>query len=99
MDARYTKQQIMVLEKQMITCKDVVSLFGQYTDGELPPTLKARVDEHLHECTECQEFGRDYLLGIKLARELSDRPVPDGVSSRLRDALNRRLGISLPVVR
>ena len=99
MDARYTKHQILVLEKQMITCKDVVGLFGQYTDDELPPTLKARVDEHLTECSQCQEFGRDYLLGIKLARELSDRPVPEGVSSRLREALNLRLGLSLPVAR
>ena len=96
MDARYTKEQMLVLEKQMITCKDVVGLFGDYTDGCLPPTLKARVDEHLTECSGCQEFSRDYLLGIKLARELSDSPVPAGVNSRLREALNRRLGISLP---
>ena len=89
--------QLMVLEKEKITCDDVAELMGDYADGELIPTLEGRLNEHIAECFDCQDLREQYLLTIELAREIGRRPppVPTGVQNRLRAALNARLGLNL----
>ena len=87
-----------VLEKSKISCRDIVKLMGDYADRELPPTLRARLDSHICECAACAKFKHTYQLTVQLASELEDKPVPQDMQNRLRKALNRRLGISLPLV-
>lgn len=87
--------QLRVLEKEMITCSDVTDLLGEYTDRELSPTLRARVDAHICSCSYCKEIRDTYQLTVELAGELKDRPMSAGVQNRLRKALNEKLGLNL----
>lgn len=90
--------QIRVLEKEKITCKDVRGLLDDYVDDQLTESLKLRIDEHVCSCKYCQDLKDGYLLTIKLAKKLRDAPKPPkGVQSRLRAALNERLGLNLTI--
>lgn len=93
----FTDLQLMVLEKEHIECRDVRMLLGDYCDGDLPPTLKGRLEGHIAECGCCREMTGEYQLTIRLAKELRDQPVPADVQRRLRRNLNQRLGLNLPV--
>lgn len=91
----YHEDHLFVLEKKSIECRDVENLLGDYTARELPPTLKGRLDAHLHGCAQCTKLKADYERTIELARQLRDRPVPQEVHERLKSALTARLGIQL----
>lgn len=92
--------QLMVLEKHTIDCVDVVELLGDLVEGDLTPTLAARLETHIEDCNYCGEIKRGYEMTIELARELKsdEKPVPTAVQNRLRAALNEKLGINLGMV-
>ena len=94
---RFTEEQLRIFEKSEIECRDVVKLLGDYEDQELPEALKLRVEEHLENCPACAEFEHTYRLTIDLAKELKNPPMPAGVKMRLRQALNKRLGLQLSI--
>ena len=93
--------QLMVLEKHTIDCVDVVELLGDLVEGDLTPTLAARLESHIEDCNYCGEIKRGYELTIELAQELKneEKPIPSAVQNRLRSALNEKLGINLSMVR
>ena len=91
----YSECQMRILEKERIKCRDVLKLYGDHIENELPVTLRARVDAHIADCPECQEFTKSYNEVIALARELPQISVPEAVSRRLRDRLNKEFGINL----
>jgi Putative zinc-finger len=92
--------QLMVLEKHTIDCVDVVELLGDLVEGDLTPTLAARLESHIEDCNYCGEIKRGYEMTIELARDLKneEKPVPTAVQNRLRSALNEKLGINLGMV-
>lgn len=90
-----SEMQLRVFEKAEIECKDTVRLLGDIVDGDLPECLLTRVKAHIDGCEECQEQERSYREVIMLARQLREVELPNGVQGRLRDALNKRLGINL----
>ena len=92
---KFTDYQLMVFEKEQIDCGDVTALLGDYQDRELPPSLRARIASHISRCPQCFEAERSYRMVVELARELKEPPMPEGVKGRLRQALNRRLGLHL----
>lgn len=91
--------QLRVLEKEIISCRDVARLMDDYTDQELSTTLRARLDAHIRRCPECQELRSSYRWVCDTAHELGQAPFDRGVQNRLRQALNQRLGLNLPDVR
>ena len=93
---KFTEEQLMIFEKEQINCEDVAELLGDYQDHELPPSLRGRIDLHLRQCPQCFEMERSYRMVVELARELKET-MPAGVSQRLKEALNRRLGLHLRV--
>jgi anti-sigma factor RsiW len=98
MNDKLTDLQLRILEKEAINCQDVEDLLGDFTDQELSCTLRGRVDSHIQRCARCQELSSSYQWVVNLAHELKPKPITQGVQSRLRSALNRRLGINLPSV-
>lgn len=98
MTKKLTDLQLRILEKHSIDCRDVENLLGDFTDRELPCTLRARVDAHIQKCAFCGETASSYQWVVNLAHGLKDKPVPVGVKNRLRAALNQRLGLNLPPV-
>lgn len=97
-DLEISNRHLKVLEKPQITCSDVFALLGDYVEQELPPALKARIDQHVEACSGCQEVKDGYQLVIALARDLRPKAIPVAVENRLRAGLNKRLGISLPMI-
>ena len=96
MRKNYDDAQMRILEKSTIDCDDLVAHLDDYVEGDLGTTLKGRFDGHLWSCENCDEVHRTYKLTMELATELRERPIPSEVQKRLREALNRRLGINLP---
>lgn len=80
-----------------IRCYEVLSLMGEYVDGELSEDVAISVHDHILHCDECSKLEDDYRRTIELARELGDKPIPGDVRNRLHKALNQRLGLNLPV--
>ena len=38
----------------MLSCAEFLAEFGEYLEDVAEPRLKARLEEHLHECKTCQ---------------------------------------------
>lgn len=95
MNQQFTEEQMRVLEKAQIECSDVENFIDDYAENELPRSLSLRIAGHIHECGNCEEVEDSYRMVKDLARSLRDQPLPDGVQARLREALNKRLGIQL----
>jgi hypothetical protein len=102
--------QLMVLEKQNTECGDVVELLGELLDNAIPRTLSGRLHSHLSDCKECSDLYGSFCESAQFADSRADvelvqlsaipsyrtaTDIPSGVKSRLRQALNERLGISL----
>jgi hypothetical protein len=92
------EEQIRILERHTIDCCDVEAMMGEYADGNISPSLKDRLDDHISNCSDCKEFKESYLMTIKLAKELKPAPLNTESQNRLRRALNERLGINLSMV-
>lgn len=92
----FTDQEIYVLEKGEITCSDVEAMLYDYTEGELPESVRMRLDDHIQACPECGELVDTYQLTVDLAKTLAPAKFSKGLQERLRSALNQRLGINLP---
>jgi len=92
--------KIYALEKREITCVDVEKLIGEYFDGDLPVSIKARVDAHVEGCECCKRSHREYSLLIDMAGELRAdvEPMSIAAQNKLRQALNQELGISMPML-
>ncbi|MCB0355232.1 MAG: zf-HC2 domain-containing protein [Bdellovibrionales bacterium] len=97
--ANFTDLELLILEKESVTCADVDALTYEYVEGELSESIRGRLDTHICSCEYCQENLWAYRETISLARELRDelQPVPTRVKQNLRKALNERLGLSLPL--
>lgn len=94
---KFTDEHLRIFEKENFNCADISDLLCDYTDHDLPVSLKGRFDAHCTHCPECAELVRGYRFTIELAAELSDRQMPKDAKNRLRLALNERLGTSLPL--
>ena len=82
-----------------LSCRDIERIYDRFRDGELPPLLHDRIVDHMNDCNECQMMVDTYELVISVAATLkSPLPKPkEGFTSRLHAALNKNLGLQLPV--
>ena len=85
---------------EMLDCKDVIARLGDYTDNELPGSERIAMEDHFDECPECAAFLASYTHVVVSAAELREpeQPISVDVQNRLRAALNKRLGIDLPLI-
>ena len=85
---------------EMLDCKDVIVRLGDYTDNELPVSERIAMEDHFDECPECAAFLASYTHVVVSAAELREpeQPISVDVQNRLRAALNKRLGIDLPLI-
>jgi anti-sigma factor RsiW len=95
---KFTEFQLLMFEKHCLHCHDVEDLLGDYVDGDLPASLKERVDDHIAQCEDCTDALGAYQMVIELAGEISKPPTPIEVKNRLRAKLNKELGLSMEMV-
>jgi Putative zinc-finger len=97
MKKELTEIQLFILEKQHIECADFDELLAEYVENELADSLHARLKAHAQHCKICKRGEMLYREVISLAKNLPKPAMPEGMSARLRAALNDQLGLELPV--
>lgn len=72
-----------------MTCRDFTAFLDDYLAGELPPDERARFDEHLAICSNCERYLRQYRESIAIGRRAlaDDRDLPDDVPDGLVEAI------------
>jgi anti-sigma factor RsiW len=57
-----------------MTCREAIDFLASYLDGELPPDVRARFDEHLAECPSCVAYLQTYQATIRLGKAVYALP-------------------------
>jgi len=66
------------------SCRQILSEFSTYLDGELQQSLCMELEKHLQECENCRIVFNTLRKTIELYREQGETPcLPDDVRSRL----------------
>lgn len=71
-----------------LTCRDLIDFLRAYLDGELPPALRRRFEEHVDACPPCLHYLDSYRETVSLAAEAfapcgPDDAVPEEVPEEL----------------
>jgi anti-sigma factor RsiW len=66
-----------------MTCQELVELVTEYLEGTLPPTDRARFEDHLGECAYCGNYVEQMRITIDALGALE----AEQLSSDARDAL------------
>lgn len=81
----------MTRDEWELTCEEALRGLEEYVDGELPPPLAARVEEHLRRCPGCPrkvELERAFRSLLRRQRERCPGP-RWGLRERIQAALRR----------
>ncbi len=78
-----------------MTCENLLELFSQYLDGELPAQGCSQIEQHAAECERCADFLNSAKRTVTLCRDLkageSPRPLSTQARQRLRELYERKL--------
>jgi len=83
-----------------MTCEEVIKLMDGYLDGELDPSTKQAIEQHLRECHECDQA---YQTQAALIRTVSNATpyykAPAGLRERIQSSLREEMaGRPMPSV-
>ena len=73
------------------TCLELAERLSEYLDGELPPELVARVEEHFEGCARCETFLTSLRRVKGLGAVLPEVTISPPSMERLREEVRRRL--------
>ena len=90
-----SEAHLAILESMDIRCSDIEKLVYELVEGELPDTLKQRVEPHISKCSACTEFVDTYRMVTEIAGTLVPKSMPREVKARLHERLNKELGLNL----
>ena len=77
----------------MLSCAEFLEEFGDYLDEVASPEVRARLEEHLHECKTCREIVDSPRKTIRFVTESDSfilsankvEPIVKDVMTRIRD--------------
>jgi anti-sigma factor RsiW len=75
-----------------MTCREVIGFLGSYVDGELPPDVLRRFEEHIATCPQCSAYLDSYRRTVHLVRDAArppDASLPGEVPEELVKAILR----------
>ena len=75
----------------MYNCKDSIDLLLEYLDGGVTPEVQQQLEEHLHGCTPCEEFLKQYKETGPLCRKALVARMPREVAEKLTSFLRESL--------
>jgi predicted anti-sigma-YlaC factor YlaD len=74
----------------MLTCAEFLAEFGEYLERTATPDVRARLEEHLHECSTCQVIVDSTRKTIKIVTESDSFTLPaDQVEPFVKDVMSR----------
>lgn len=56
----------------MLTCREFVEFLDRYFEGELPPEVVARFEDHLAACPSCVSYAQSYRMLPDVTRRSLD---------------------------
>jgi anti-sigma factor RsiW len=74
-----------------LTCAQVTQLIHDYLQGELPPDITARFEEHLRRCDDCVAFLKTYQQTVREVQSLTHEDVPQDMQIRVRQFLRAHM--------
>jgi anti-sigma factor RsiW len=69
-----------------LTCRELIELLYDFTEGELAAEIEAFCRRHLDDCPDCRNYLASYLTTRRLAREAGAEPPaeePEGLLERI----------------
>jgi anti-sigma factor RsiW len=66
-------------------CRELAERLSEYLDGELPPELAQKVEEHFVGCATCEAFMESLARVRDLGAWLPEERLPEGVAKRIRE--------------
>jgi predicted anti-sigma-YlaC factor YlaD len=78
-----------------MTCRELIEFLSDYLDGELPPDVRAKFDEHLADCGQCRRYLSQYRTAGDLAKLAKDDaaaapPLPADLVKAIVDAATKK---------
>ena len=70
-------------------CRALFERLSDYIDGELPTDLCSQIEEHMGDCSACQEFLASLRGAVELMRDHDSPALPDEICKSLRTAYER----------
>ena len=71
-------------------CGSVVKLLADYLEGQLAPSLRQELDEHLGKCPDCVTQLRTYASTVSLLRSLRDEELPPQLRLTVKSFIDRK---------
>jgi RNA polymerase sigma-70 factor (ECF subfamily) len=68
-------------------CPDVLTLFSQHLEGDLDPSVCAKMEEHLGRCGRCRGACQSLKRTLAVCRDLPTPEVPPSVAASIRAAI------------
>ena len=62
----------------MLSCTEFLAEFGDYLEEAATPEVRARLEQHLHECKTCQvivDSTRKTIRSLPIVTRLLSRPI------------------------
>ncbi|MBI1896989.1 MAG: zf-HC2 domain-containing protein [Acidobacteria bacterium] len=78
------------MNRETMSCRRFERSLAAYVDGVLPPGESREAASHLAACRECNELVLDNARMRETLRSVPPRPVPAGLSGRLRVLASRQ---------
>ena len=69
-------------------CPDVLTLFSQHLEGEINPSMCARMEAHLAQCTHCRDACESLKRTLAMCRELPTPEVPASLAASVKAAIH-----------
>jgi anti-sigma factor RsiW len=69
-------------------CQELFGKLSEYIDGELDPSARRRIEEHIDNCLACFACLQTLRQTVALCGKIGDRPLPDSLSERMNTLLN-----------
>jgi len=70
-------------------CREVFERLSEYLDGELPPDLCERVEQHMGGCAPCEAFLESLRRTVRLVATVDAPALPDDLRDAVRQAWAR----------
>ena len=69
-------------------CPDVLTLFSQHLEGDIDPSVCARMEAHLAQCSHCRNACESLKRTLAVCRELPTPDVPASLAASIRAAIH-----------
>ena len=76
------------MNKQALTCHEVIELLSDYIEGVLSADDRRRVDEHLALCDGCETYLEQMREAIRLTGMVTEDQVPEDQKAALLTAFH-----------